>query len=91
MRPKQKKDIAANISPVTTTDNKRLLLTLNDIRVLLSNSYTKEYVLESLRVDKHISTKNSLGVNQIKLFLKAVVSIFVKMQNFQSHLSVPIC
>ena len=42
---------------------KRLLLTLNDIRILLSNVYTKEYVLESLRADKLITVKNSLGVD----------------------------
>lgn len=66
------------VQPVSVVDCKRLLLTLNDIRVLLSNIYTKEYVLESLRADKHISTRNTLGVDQIKMFLRAVVSILVK-------------
>jgi hypothetical protein len=42
---------------------KRLLLTLNDIRILLTNVYTKEYVLESLRADKLITVKNSLGAD----------------------------
>jgi hypothetical protein len=73
---------------VNAVDCKKMLLTLNDIRVLLSNIYTKEYVLESLRADKHISTRNSLGVDQIKIFLKAVVSILVKSQN--SMLNLPI-
>lgn len=49
--------------PVGIIDLKRLLLTLNDIRVMLSNIYTKEYVLESLRVDKKISARNTLGVD----------------------------
>jgi len=44
----------------------------------MSNIYTKEYVLESLRADKHISTRNTLGIEQIKLFLRAVVNILVK-------------
>lgn len=60
---RQRKDVTSTAQPVNGIDHKRLLLTLNDIRVLLSNSYTKEYVLESLRADKHISTKNSLGVD----------------------------
>jgi len=70
------------------TDSKRMLLVLNDIRVLLSNIYTKEYVLESLRADKHISTRNTLGIDQIKVFLKAVVSILVKTQNLLSSLPI---
>ena len=51
------------MQPLTVIDTKRLLLTLNDIRVMLANIYTKEYVLESLRVDKQISSKNTLGVD----------------------------
>ena len=65
-----------------------MLLVLNDIRVLLSNIYTKEYVLESLRADKHISTRNTLGIDQIKVFLKAVVSILVKTQNSLNSLPI---
>lgn len=45
---------------------------------MLSNIYTKEYVLESLRNDKKISARNTLGVDQIQIFLKAVVNILVK-------------
>jgi hypothetical protein len=50
---------------------------MNDIRVLLNNVYTKEYVLESLRQDKKITSQNNLGIDQIKAFLKAVVKILV--------------
>jgi hypothetical protein len=66
---RQRKLKAGEASPSVTTqpvgiiDLKRLLLTLNDIRVMLSNIYTKEYVLESLRVDKKISARNTLGVD----------------------------
>jgi hypothetical protein len=79
---KQKEDVQP--SQVTFAECKRILLTLNDIRVLMSNSYTREYVLESLRVDKHISTRNTLGVDQIKTFLKASVQILVRTHFHQS-------
>lgn len=57
--------INSSVQPIGVIDQKRLLLTLNDIRIMLSNIYTKEYVLESLRVDKKISSRNTLGVDQI--------------------------
>ena len=55
---------------------------MNDIRVLLNSVYTREYVLESLRQDQKISTTDSLGADQIKAFLKAVVQMLIK-----SHVS----
>ena len=57
---------------------RKLVHTMNDIRVLLSSVYTREYVLESLRQDQKISTKDSLGADQIKAFLQAVVQMLVK-------------
>jgi len=60
-----------------TEDLKKLLHQLNDIRVLLSDVYTREYVLESLRQDHLISTKDKLGGDQIANFLKATVHILV--------------
>ena len=57
---------------------------MNDIRVLLNSVYTREYVLESLRQDQQISTKDSLGADQIKAFLQAVVQMLVT-----SHSSLP--
>jgi len=46
-------------------DLKKVLLILNDIRVLMNNIYTREHVLESLRQDSQLSTKDSLGVDKI--------------------------
>lgn len=46
-------------------DLKKVLLILNDIRVLMNNIYTREHVLESLRQDNQLSTKDSLGVDKI--------------------------
>ena len=34
---------------------KRLLHTLNDIRILLNSPYTREYILETLKSDKSSS------------------------------------
>jgi hypothetical protein len=53
------------------------VLLLNDIRVLMNNIYTREHVLESLRQDNKISTQDSLGIDKIQAFLKAVVQFLM--------------
>jgi hypothetical protein len=58
---------------IVVEDLKKILLILNDIRVLMNNIYTREHVLESLRQDSTLSTHDSLGVDKIQAFLKAVV------------------
>lgn len=50
---------------------------MNDIRVLLNNVFTKEYILESLQQDKKIQTKDTLGTDQIRAFLAALVHLIV--------------
>ena len=41
---------------IVAEDLKKILHTLNDIRVLMNNIYTREHVLESLRQDCKLST-----------------------------------
>ena len=50
---------------------------MNDIRVLLNNVFTKEYILESLQQDKKIQTKDTLGTDQIRAFLGALIHLIV--------------
>ena len=50
---------------------------MNDIKVLMSNVFTKEYILESLKQDKKIQTKDTLGTDQIRAFLGALIHLVV--------------
>jgi hypothetical protein len=43
----------------------------------MNNIYTREHVLESLRQDNKISTQDSLGIDKIQAFLKAVVQFLM--------------
>ena len=58
-------------------DLRRMMHAMNDIRVLLNNVFTKEYILESLQQDKKIQTKDTLGTDQIRAFLAALVHLIV--------------
>ena len=50
---------------------------MSDIKILLNNAFTKEYILESLQQDKKIQTKDTLGIDQIKAFLSALIYLIV--------------
>ena len=54
-----------------------MLHALNDIRVLMSDCFTKEYILESLKQDKKIQTKDTLGTDQIRAFLGSLMHLIV--------------
>ncbi len=68
---------------------KQLLQILNDLRILLNNIYTKEYVLESLRQCQSENIKENLKLlksgqedpnltfETIKDFLKSIVELML--------------
>jgi len=61
---------------------RKILHGLNDVRVLLSNDYTRQYLLESLNQEqKSLSVEEQKsGIDTIKLFLKSVVTILLRCQ-----------
>jgi hypothetical protein len=58
-------------------DLKTIMCALNDIRVLLASTFTREYIFECLRQDSNSLTKN-MGVELVKTFLQAVMVIQVQ-------------
>jgi len=63
---KAKEETQRNVEEsVIVEDLKKIMLLLNDIRVLMNNIYTREHVLESLRQDSTLSTHDSLGIDKI--------------------------
>lgn len=64
-------------------DLKKMLHALNDIRVLLNSIFAREYIFECLRQDKKLQTgsssdPNAIGIDLIKGFLAAVVTILIE-------------
>ena len=67
---------------------KKLLQTLNDIRVLLNNTYTREYVLESVKenqaraqkledLKKRGDASEQISLESLMQFLKSVVLLML--------------
>lgn len=73
---------------------KQLVQTLNEIRILLTDIYTREYVLESLRQSQKdslkpgktsdIIEKNLLTFDTVKTFLKSVVELMLQFNTGSS-------
>jgi hypothetical protein len=71
---------------------KMLVQSLNDVRVIMNDYYTREYVLESLRQHQKDLAKDSLTTQTdskltfgtIKEFLKAVVELMLEFNSGSS-------
>ena len=56
---------------------RKVIHALSDIKILLTNVFSREYIFESLQQDKKIQTKDTLGADLIREFLKSIIHLIV--------------